>query len=140
MIYLLDTNVCIGYLRLPRSVVGQKLTAQQPHDVALCSIVKSELIYGAAHSQRPVQQLEQLEQFFAPYVSLPFDDEAAVIAGQVRAELAAKGTPIGPYDLQIAAIALAHNLVLVTHNTREFKRVLGLSIEDWERDDTTDHP
>jgi tRNA(fMet)-specific endonuclease VapC len=63
---------------------------------------------------------------------LPFGDEAALIGGQVRARLASSETPIGSYDLLIAAIALANNLTLVTHNTREFERVDGLQIEDWE--------
>ncbi len=66
------------------------------------------------------------------FASLPFDDGAAAIAGRVRAQLAVTGTPIGPYDLQIAAIALAHGLTVVTHNTKEFKRVAGLQVEDWE--------
>lgn len=65
-------------------------------------------------------------------MSLPFDGEAAEIAGKVRAELSKAGTPIGPYDLQIAAIALVYGLVLVTHNTREFQRIEGLWIDDWE--------
>lgn len=66
------------------------------------------------------------------FVSLPFDDQSAVIYGQIRAQLAAPGTPIGPNDLLIASIALANNLILVTHNTREFSRVEGLRLEDWE--------
>ena len=137
MIYLLDSNACIAYLRTPLSAVGRRLVRQQPADIALCAVVKSELIYGAAHSTRPEEQLAQLEHFFQPYTSLPFDDAAATISGQVRADLAARGTPIGLHDLQIAAIALAHNLTLVTHNVHEFSRVNGLRIEDWERDGTT---
>jgi tRNA(fMet)-specific endonuclease VapC len=136
MIYLLDTNACIAYLRTPLSALGRRITQQQPGDIALCAVVKSELIYGAAHSARPQEQLTKLEHFFQPYVSLPFDDTSAAIAGRVRADLAARGTPIGAHDLQIAAIALANNLTLVTHNTREFSRVAGLRIEDWERDDS----
>jgi tRNA(fMet)-specific endonuclease VapC len=62
---------------------------------------------------------------------LPFDDAAAEVYGRIRAELASRGTPIGPYDLMIAATALANNLILVTHNTREFARVSGLVLEDW---------
>lgn len=73
-----------------------------------------------------------LSEFFNEFVSLPFDGRAAEIGGQIRAQLADVGTPIGSNDLLIAAIALAHNLILVTHNTREFSRVAGLRIEDWE--------
>ena len=66
------------------------------------------------------------------FVSLPFDDAAASVYAIIRAHLESAGTPIGPYDLQIAAIALANGLTLVTHNTREFSRVPGLLLEDWE--------
>ena len=67
-------------------------------------------------------------------MSLPFDDQSALIFGEIRAQLAANGTPIGAYDLQIAAIALANNLILVTHNTKEFSRIPQLQLEDWEID------
>lgn len=70
--------------------------------------------------------------FLNQFKSLPFDDNAALRFGEIRAELASKGTPIGPYDLQIAAIALANNLTLVTHNTKEFNRISNLKIEGWE--------
>ncbi len=75
-----------------------------------------------------------LPEICCNFVSLFFDDVAATIYGRIRAELAASGTPIGPYDLQIAAIAMANNLILVTHNTKEFSRVNRLQIEDWEEE------
>ncbi len=80
----------------------------------------------------PQITLARQQQFLTLFVSLPFDDVTALTYGRIRAELAANGTPIGPNDFQIAAIALTHNLILVTHNTREFSRVSGLVIEDWE--------
>lgn len=132
MIYLLDTNVCIAYLRAPHSPVRAKLTALPIRDVVLCALVKEELYFGAHRSTNPVHTRTQLEAFLAQFASLPFDDQAAAIAARIRADLAAKGTPIGHYDLLIAAIALAHGLTLVTHNTREFGRVAGLPLEDWE--------
>lgn len=101
-----------------------------PQDVAVCSVVKGELLYGAMRSNNPVRTLALQEAFLNNFISLPFDDAAAKIFGRIRAELAANGTPIGPYDLQIAAIAMANNLILVTHNVREFSRVNGLQIED----------
>ncbi|MEM6713811.1 MAG: virulence-associated protein [Cyanobacteria bacterium P01_D01_bin.6] len=73
-----------------------------------------------------------MEQFFGDLVSYPFDKNSAQICGQLRAHLSSQGTPIGAYDLQIAAIALANQLTLVTHNVREFSRVRGLGIEDWQ--------
>ncbi|VXD18980.1 tRNA(fMet)-specific endonuclease VapC [Planktothrix serta PCC 8927] len=132
MIYLLDTNVCIIYLNRRNSGVQQHLERLSPSDVAVCSVVKAELFYGAMRSSNPTRTLALQEAFLIQFVSLPFDDAAASIFGRIRAELAALGTPIGPYDLQIAAIALANNLVLVTHNISEFGRVQGLRIEDWE--------
>ncbi|MGQ4646409.1 PIN domain-containing protein [Lyngbya aestuarii] len=87
---------------------------------------------GAYRSANLERNLALLERFFSQFSSLPLDEQAARVAGQVRAQLAALGTPIGPYDVQIAAIALVNNLILVTHNTGEFGRVNGLQIEDWE--------
>ena len=132
MIYIPDTNACIRYLNKPDSPVAKKFVATPSSDIALCDIVKMELYYGAYRSARQSDNLALLKQFFLPFLSLPFDDVAADICGRIRALLASAGTPIGPYDLQIAAIALANNLTLVTHNTREFSRVPGLLLEDWE--------
>lgn len=134
MIYLLDTNACIVYLNRPISGVRQKLQTLSPQDIAVCSVVKAELFYGAMRSKNTTRTLALQEAFLNNFVSLPFDDAAATIYGRIRAELVANGTPIGPYDLQIAAIAMANNLILVTHNTREFGRVNGLQIEDWEEE------
>jgi tRNA(fMet)-specific endonuclease VapC len=116
------------------SGVRQRLQLVSPQDVAVCSVVKAELFYGAMRSNNPVRTLTKQEAFLKNFVSLPFDDLAATIFSRIRAELSSLGTPIGPYDLQIAAIALVHQLTLVTHNTREFARVKGLQIEDWEEE------
>ncbi len=133
MIYLLDTNTCIRLLNEDRnSAVSRRLAMMQSGDVTICSVVKAELYWGAFRSSRQDSNLARLERFFTEFVSLPFDDQSAIIYGQIRAGLAASGTPIGPNDLFIASIALANNLILVTHNTREFIRVQGLRLEDWE--------
>ena len=94
--------------------------------------VKAELAYGAARSHDPAGTMAKLAAFLAPFASLPFDDSCADTYGRVRAQLERAGTPIGPNDLMIAAIAVTHNLTLVTHNTREFERIPGLSLTDWE--------
>lgn len=130
--YLLDTNACIGYLKGRAVGVRQRLEEIPSSDVFVCSVVKAELFYGAMRSSNPERTLARQQEFLNRYVSLPFEDRAALIFGQIRAILAAAGTPIGPYDLQVAAIALANNLTVVTHNTDEFQRVEGLRIEDWE--------
>jgi tRNA(fMet)-specific endonuclease VapC len=132
MIYLLDTNTCIGYINRRNLSIYQRITSSYPEDVGICDIVKFELYYGAYNSSRSAENLENLRNFFGDFDSLPFDGQAAEICGRIRAQLRVLGTPIGSYDLQIAAIALAHNLTLVTHNTREFWRVDGLKLEDWE--------
>jgi len=139
MIYLLDTNVCIAYLQNKPSPVDRIIQHTQTQDSALCAIVVAELYEGAYRSRRQAENLTHVIEFIQPFLVLPFDQAAAELAGLYGAELAAKGMTIGPHDLQIAAIALVHKLVLVTHNTREFNRVLGLRLEDWERDDTSDH-
>lgn len=132
MRYLLDTNVCVVYLNGRSASVRDRLLATPAEEIAVCSVVKAELFYGAFRSNNPKRTSERQQAFLSRFVSLPFDDEGALLAGQIRAKLASAGTPIGSYDLQIAAIALANNLILVTHNTREFERVDELRVEDWE--------
>jgi tRNA(fMet)-specific endonuclease VapC len=131
--HLLDTNSCVDLLRRgTASNVTTKLRAAAPGSVVLCSVVVAELLYGAHRSATPGHTLSQVRAFCTQFVSLPFDDPAAEQYGEIRAQLAALGTPIGPNDLMIAAIARANGLTLVTHNTREFSRVTGLALEDWE--------
>jgi tRNA(fMet)-specific endonuclease VapC len=132
MTYLLDSNTCIRYLNGQSESVRQHLEAVHPEEIALCSIVKAELFYGAAKSANPEKNLSRVNRFAERFVSLPFDDPSALIYGRIRSRLEKSGTPIGPNDLLIAAIALAHNATLVTHNTREFARVADLTLKDWE--------
>ena len=131
--YLLDTNACIRILNDASPLLVQRLASHAPAEIRLCSIVKAELLYGARHSQRAPENLKLLAQFFAPFVSLPFNDRCAEQYGQIRAELVQAGTLIGPNDLLIAAIARVYELTLVTHNVEEFSRVSGLRVEDWEK-------
>lgn len=98
----------------------------------LCSVVKAELFVGVAKNENPQARLKKIKPFLDRFSSLPFDDAAAASYATIRANLENRGLPIGPNDLQIAAIAAANQLVLVTHNVREFSRVNGLEIEDWE--------
>jgi len=131
--YLLDTNTCIELLRLGgSSPVAAHLAAAAPDDVSLCSVVVAELLFGALRSNSPASSLATVRMFASGFSSLPFDDLAAEKYAEIRADLAAIGTPIGANDLLIAATALVNHLTLVTHNTREFGRVVGLPIEDWQ--------
>ncbi len=130
--YLLDTNVCINYLNYPNSKVAAAIRSTPSAKIAVCSIVKAELFFGSRKSKNPTLNLARQMTFLDNFASFPFDDDAADHYATIRATLGAKGLLIGPYDLQIAAIALANDLTLVTHNTSEFSRVSGLKIEDWE--------
>jgi len=131
--YLLDTNTCVVFLRRGgSSTLAARLAAVTPGSVALCSVVVAELLYGAERSAQAVKTLAEVRNFCRPFASLAFDDLAAERYAVIRAHLARLGTPIGPNDLMIAAIALANGLTLVTHNTAEFSRVPGLALEDWQ--------
>lgn len=132
MTYLPDTNVWVQFLRNRNALVVQRLRARQPSEIRVCSVVAAELYHGCLRSARPAANRAQVDAVLRPYLSLPFDDAAADVHAQVRRHLETLGTPIGPYDLQIAAIALVHGLTLVTHNTTEFSRIPGLLLEDWE--------
>ncbi len=130
--YLLDTNTCIHFLNGSNAAVAKKMRSLSPSSIALCSIVKAELLYGARHSTRVEDNLRLLNGFFAPLSSLSFDDRCAEEYGIIRAQLATQGSIIGPNDLLIAAIARACDVTLVTHNTGEFGRISGLRLIDWE--------
>ena len=120
------------YLNGESVVIRQRLQAIDLVKLTVCSVVKAELFYGAMRSNNPDQTWSRQRQFLEVFVSLSFDDIAALISGRVRAQLANLGTPIGIHDLLIVSIALANNPTLVTHNTGEFMRVEGLRIEDWK--------
>lgn len=132
MKYLVDTNVCIRYLNAQSTAIERRLTDLSPGQVALCSIVRAELLYGALKSAQPQRNTERLAYFFSGFPCLPFDDHAAQVYAEIRVQLEKAGTPVGPNDLLIAATAIANRLVLVTHNAQEFGRIEGLVLEDWE--------
>ncbi|MDZ4768182.1 MAG: type II toxin-antitoxin system VapC family toxin [Chloroflexota bacterium] len=136
MKYLLDTDICIRHLNHRSEHVTARLKAENERDIVVCSVVRAELYFGAMKSDTPDVTMARQPAFAERFVSLPFDDAAAEHYARVRAELTRAGTPIGPNDLMIASVALANELTLVTHNTREFGRVTGLKIEDWETETT----
>jgi tRNA(fMet)-specific endonuclease VapC len=130
--YLFDTNVCIRVLNGSSTGVIERLEGLDPSEVAMCAVVRAELVFGARKSTHVAENLRLVDAFFEPFVCLPFDDRAADAYGSVRADLERVGRPIGPNDLLIAATALANDLILVTHNISEFGRVPGLNLDDWE--------
>ena len=131
--YLLDTNIFIDILRRPDSAALKHLVRLSPDDVAISTITLAELEYGVCKSANPARNAQLLIKACTPIAILPFDNAAAGLYGIVRAQLEAKGSPIGPLDTLIAAHALSLKAVLVTNNMREFKRVKGLQLENWLR-------
>lgn len=132
MKYLLDTNVCIRLLKGSSSSISNRIKSIDNDQIIVPSIVRFELYYGAFKSNRQEATLNTLQSFFDCFKSLPFDDDTSKICGKIRATLDRKGTPIGPYDLIIASMAIQHDLILITHNTKEFSRIEGLKFDDWE--------
>lgn len=130
--YLLDSNTCVEYLRSRNQGVVQRIASEPVQNIRLCSVVLGELYVGAFRSADPQRNIAVLQKFVAKFTSLSYDDAAAVHYAEHRVRLEKLGTKIGPHDLQIAAIALVHGLTLVTHNVREFSRVPGLVVEDWQ--------
>ncbi len=131
MRYLLDTNAVIALLNRTEGKALANTLKHRNEDVATSSIVMHELFFGAYKSTRQARNLSVVEAL--QFTVLDFDGEDAREAGRIRAHLAQRGRPIGPYDILIAGQALRHRLILVTANAREFSRVPGLACEDWSR-------
>ncbi|MBN1962504.1 MAG: type II toxin-antitoxin system VapC family toxin [Deltaproteobacteria bacterium] len=128
--YLLDTNTLIYFFK-GVGKVADHLLDQEPANIFISSITLYELAYGIAKSNNPQQRQQQLSKFIDEIEVIGFHHKEATAAGLIRAKLEQKGTPIGPYDILIAATAVANNKILVTHNTKEFKRIKECKIEDW---------
>ena len=133
MSYVLDTNAVIGLLKNAANIRDRfRAAVKTGAQIHVSSIVIFELWYGVARSARPEQNAEALEFFLSDGIEvLPFEQEDAIIAGEIRAVLGRTGTPIGPYDVLIATQAIRTHSTLVTGNAREFGRVEGLRLEDW---------
>ena len=132
MKFLLDTNPCVRYLNGRSENLRSRIDAAGDANLAVCSVVKAELSFGAAKSAAPQQTQAIQAVFLSRLFSFPFDDRAAAVYGPLRAELEKRGLPIGSNDLMIAAIALANDVTLITANVNEFNRVAGLRMENWE--------
>jgi len=128
--YMLDTNIAI-YIVKNRPEVVLDIFNTRSGQACLSSVSLMELIYGAEKSESPARNLRVIEGFSARLEVLPYDENAAIHTGQIRAELAKRGKPIGPYDQMIAGHARSKGLILVTNNTKEFKRVSGLRLDNW---------
>jgi tRNA(fMet)-specific endonuclease VapC len=131
MNYLLDTNVCIYVInKRPQSVI-RRVQTKKPEQIAISTITEAELEYGIARSKYPERNKIALLEFLFPFLLLDFDQMAAVQYGFIRASLESRGKPIGAMDMLLAAQARSRDIVLVTNNEKEFRRVEGLMIENW---------
>jgi len=131
MRYLLDTNICIYIAKQKPPGVLARFQRLRPGDVGMSVITYLELVYGAWKSQRREENLERIKELEPLIPVLPMDAGTGRHYGQVRAELERKGSPIGAYDLLIAAHALSLGLTLVTNNVREFRQIAQLRVENW---------
>ena len=130
MKYLLDTNTFIYYFK-GFGNVKERLLVCQPSEIVLSSVVYYELQVGILKSTSPQKRIAQLAYLKNQVHWLDFDEKSAEATAQVRVDLERIGKPIGSHDVQIAGMAVANDLILITHNTREFSRVSGLKLEDW---------
>jgi tRNA(fMet)-specific endonuclease VapC len=128
--YLLDTDTLIYVFKRTGNCLA-RLSAQNDSDITISTITLFELEYGMGKSNNRIKMDGYVLSLCKRYAVLEFDRAASLQAGAIRALLRARGTPVGPYDVQIAGIALSHNLTVVTRNTREFERVPGLRVENW---------
>ena len=131
MRYLLDTNTIIFALKDAQGRSALRIGQASHSEVAICSVVEAELYHGASKYDRPTKREGVLDAFLAPFQSLPFDSACVPHYARIRDHLERHGSVIGGNDLLIAAIALTHDLTVVTHNCGEFHRVPGLRVEDW---------
>lgn len=129
--YLLDTNVCIYFMKNTYPILTERLLSHNPSNLLISSITVFELEYGAEKSNWGEKTRHKLAMFLSPFSILSFSSEDAVAAGRIRGYLERRGTPVGPYDIQIAAQGVSRGLTVITHNIGEFSRVPSLKLEDW---------
>lgn len=129
--YLLDTNTCIYFLNRSSDSIISKMKGLSPSNIKLSTITIAELLFGAEKSKSKKRNRAAVQKFMEPFERIPFDDECCNHYARIRALLEKSGSPIGPMDLLIASITLAHGHILVTNNIKEFRRVKGLNLENW---------
>jgi tRNA(fMet)-specific endonuclease VapC len=130
--YLLDSDVFSLMTKGSDEAINERMETLAKGEATLSVITTGEFFYGVAHSPLSTLRTKRAQRLIDFYGVLPIDEAVSAVYGQIRADLRAKGTPIGPNDLWLAAQATAHGLVMVTRNGREFRRVVGLKVEGWE--------
>ncbi|MGB3849874.1 MAG: type II toxin-antitoxin system VapC family toxin [Tunicatimonas sp.] len=133
MEYILDTNICIYIIKKKPVSVFERFRGLPLGSVGISVITLAELQYGVKKSAQREKNESALNQFLIPLETVAFELEAAAEYGKIRASLEKSGTPIGPLDTLIAAHARSLNLILVTNNEKEFRRVADLKVENWTK-------
>jgi tRNA(fMet)-specific endonuclease VapC len=133
MKYLIDTNICIYVMNKRPIDVIKRFKQFNPGEIGISTITVSELQYGVAKSTHRKENQHRLDEFIAPLEILVYDEIAARTYGDIRFQLEKRGKLIGPLDILIAAHALSQNLIMVTNNDREFKRIKNLEVENWTK-------
>ena len=131
MKYMLDTNICIYVMKNKPDTAVKRFIEHDPSEICVSSVTCAELLYGAEKSKAASRNLTALSLFLSPITILDFDSSAASAYGKLRADLEIKVTPIGSMDMLIAGQAISKSLILVTNNTKDFKRIEGLALENW---------
>ncbi len=134
MKYMLDTNICIYAIKHKPDTVIRNFLSHDPEELCISAITYAELMHGVEKSMAVEKNRIAMSLFLSPITILQFDERAAEEYGRIKAELEKKGTPIGPMDTLIASHAKSRGLIIVTNNTREFNRVVGLTVEDWTQE------
>lgn len=133
MKYLVDTNILIFLCNLKSRKLEDRFKKHHPEEFLVSSITVGELIYGVNKSRQKIKNLEAILKILSPFVVIDFDSKDAWKYGEIRAGLESKGKAIGGNDIMIAAQAKRRGLILITNNTREYKRIHGLKVEDWTK-------
>ena len=131
MQYILDTNICIYIMNKRPQGVIQKFKQHDLGIIGVSTITVSELHYGISKSKKRILNAQRVQEFLIPLEIIPYDEKAAAVYGDFRCQVEERGKPIGPLDILIAAHALSRDLILITNNEEEFRRINRLKVENW---------
>jgi len=129
--YFLDTNTCVYFLKGAYPSIVNEFKKKKPEDIKIPSMVMAELLLGVEKSAHKEKNMVLYGRFLEPFEIVGFDEQAAQVYAKIRGAVEKKGKSVGPNDLIIAATVMAAKGILVTHNTKEFKQISGLILEDW---------
>ena len=129
--YLLDTNICIYAIKKKPMFVLEKIKEKSKLGIFISALTVAELEYGIENSTKIEENRISLLKYLSILNILPFDDKDAIPYGKLKTKLRKEGQIIGPIDMLLAAQALSKDLIFVTNNTKEFRRIENLKLENW---------